>query len=269
MRVASADAAEGSVAPYAGRVPELPASVRLALWATRALVRGESDLDRVVRAASPDIADVDAAPAVARLDLWQRFGERVVLVSLPAPGDLVGLPRGGAEFVGAALDAGECAWSPLLGGALVPEFEEFGPAGDTGTLLRWTAHEATSPVSAGDDDAADAERLLRSSTLEAVRALEDLDVAQWDSGLRSLADERLASGRWGLPDIDPRARRVITQAATLTSIAETALDHLHDAPTLLAGDRRGAILRDIAREARHALVTGARAAALDLASGTH
>lgn len=245
-------------------MPELPASVRLALWATAAFSRGEEDLEKVVRAASPDVPDVDLAPAVARLDLWQRFGERVVLVSLPAPGDLVGLPRGGTEFVGAALEAGECAWSPLLGGALVPEFEEFGPSGDTGTLLRWSAHECTPPP-VGDDDAVSAERTLRTLTLEAIRTLEGLDVAHWDAGLRELADERLASGSWGLPRIDDRARRVIAQAAILETIAGTALDHLHDAPTLAAGEQRAGILREVRREARRALVTGTRAAALALA----
>ncbi|WP_040634111.1 hypothetical protein [Mobilicoccus pelagius] len=247
-------------------MPELPASVRLALWATDALSRGRGDLDRVVRDATPDLADVDVDAAVASLDLWQRFGERVVLVSLPAPGDLVGLPRGGTEFAGAALDAGECAWSPLLGGALVPEFEEFGPSGDTGTLLRWAAYECTPPP-LGEDDAAGAERALRTLVLEAVSALEGLDAPHWDAGLRDLADERVASGRWGLPPVDERARRLITQAAILEAVAGTALDHLHDAPTLAVGERRADILREVRREARRALVTGARAAALGLASG--
>ena len=247
-------------------MPELPASVRLALWATSAFVRGEEDLERVVRAASPDIPEVDLAPAVARLDLWRRFGERVVFVALPASGDLVGMPRGGSEFLGAALEAGECAWSPLLGGALVPEIEEFGPRGDTGTLLRWTPYDCTPPPRV-DTDAAGAERTLRTLTLDAVAALEDLDVAHWDAGLRDLADERLASGRWGLPAIEERARRVVTQAAVLETIAGTALDHLHDAPTLAAGERRASVLREVRREARRALATGTCAAALALADG--
>ena len=105
----------------------LPASVRLALWATRAL-GGELDLPTALRLATPDADHVQGA--LARLQLWRDLGERVVLVALPRPGDLTGLPRGVLEFSGAAAEARECVFVPGVGGALVPEVDEFGPEGD-------------------------------------------------------------------------------------------------------------------------------------------
>lgn len=256
---------------YAEPVPELPASVRFAIWSTLALARRGVDLAEAVDAATPDIPDVDAAAAIARLDLWSQLGERVVLLSLPAPGDLVGLPRGDPEFVGAAVEAGECAWSPLVGGALVPAFETFGPTGDRGEIVRWESYDCAPPPAPvlGQVTAADVERGLRAATIEATEALEGLDVRAWDSGLRDLADERLVSGRWGLPpDVPARLRRVLTQAATIETIATTALEHLHDAPTLAAGEHRSRVLRSVAQQARRALASSACAACLDLAGGS-
>ncbi|WP_052466797.1 hypothetical protein [Mobilicoccus massiliensis] len=257
-------------------MPELPASVRLALWATSALAGGEHgrgeeiDHGAAVAAAAPDLPDVDDAAALARLDLWAQLGERVVLVSLPAPGDLVGLPRGDATFVGAAVEAGECVWSSLFGGALVPVYETFGPADDEGLLLRWEAHECAPPPShlQSSPSPAEIERGLREVTATAVRALEDLDSPAWRAGLRDVADERLQAGRWGLPDgLGPRVRRVIVQAATIGTIATTALERLDDVPSVGVGANRDRILREVQFQARRALAAGACAASMELAEG--
>ena len=51
----------------------------------------------------------------------------VVLVALPRPGDLSGMPRGSADLVAAATEAGECVFVPGIGGALVPTIEPSAP----------------------------------------------------------------------------------------------------------------------------------------------
>lgn len=247
-------------------MPELPASIRLSLWATAALAQRSLTLEEAVAHATPDIAEIDAAPAVARLDLWAQLGERVVLVALPAPGDLVGLPRGGMEFVGAALDAQECVWCPLVGGALVPTIEAFGRAEDQGEFVRWEAFATEPRDASGLGSISEVERHLRGVLLQTTDALEGLDAPGWKDGLRDLADRRLAAGSWGLPpQVDARIAGVLRQAATLGTITSTALETVHDAPSLSTGQERSRLLREAGRTARQALAEAACLAALDLA----
>ena len=80
-------------------MPELPASVRLALWTTAAWNGGPS-LEKALAAALPDVDHV--AGDLGRLDLWHDLGERALLVALPAPGDLAGVPSARPEAQGAA-----------------------------------------------------------------------------------------------------------------------------------------------------------------------
>ena len=44
-------------------MPELPASVRLSLWATVALAQQSCSLEEAVERATPDIAEIDARSA--------------------------------------------------------------------------------------------------------------------------------------------------------------------------------------------------------------
>jgi hypothetical protein len=97
-------------------MPALPLSVRFALWATVA-VRGEMDPDDAVVAAHPDVDDITGEPA-GRLELWRDFGESAVLVALPRPGDLTGMPRAELAGSGAAATSGECVFVPGIGGLL-------------------------------------------------------------------------------------------------------------------------------------------------------
>ena len=117
----------------------LPVSVRLALWATAAYA-GRLPMQDVAGRAHPDIDHVDGD--LDHLSLWYDVGERVVLVALPRPGKLSGMPRGSAELIAAATDAGECVFVPGVGGALVPTMQTFGTAGDQGTRVTWTAYDA-------------------------------------------------------------------------------------------------------------------------------
>ncbi|HEY5248361.1 MAG TPA: hypothetical protein VIJ15_07940, partial [Dermatophilaceae bacterium] len=95
----------------------LPVCVRLALWATAAYA-GRLTVEAAVRRAHPDIDEVSGD--LDHLNLWLGLGERAVLVAQPRPGNLSGMPRGSAELLAAATDAGECVYVPGIGGALVP-----------------------------------------------------------------------------------------------------------------------------------------------------
>ena len=85
-------------------MPALPLSVRFALWGTVA-VQGGIDPDDAVTSAHRDVDHVTAEPA-RRLELWRDFGETAVLVALPRPGDLTGMPRARLDGSGAAADSG-------------------------------------------------------------------------------------------------------------------------------------------------------------------
>ena len=83
----------------------LPLSVRTALWVT-AVWHGHgglTDLDEAVAAAHPDFDHVEGD--LGRLLLWRELGESALLVALPRPGDLSGMPRVTPEVAGAAAAA--------------------------------------------------------------------------------------------------------------------------------------------------------------------
>lgn len=248
---------------------ELPASVRLSLWATRYLRSprtAESDAESTLRRAVPDADEV--CGGVRQLLLWRELGERALLVALPSPGDFIGLPGGAPDFVAAALEAGECVFAPGLGAALVPRLETYGPQGDEGLSVTWEPFpcEPPDPHVVQAMDLRDARRQLRMTLVEAAEAAEALDVAPLNDAPRRLIDARLAGGRWGLPDdVSPDAAEVIRQAATLETVAATAIEHLHDAPTLRAGGDRGAVLLHVQRAARSVLAMATCAAALSSA----
>ncbi|MDO5628204.1 MAG: hypothetical protein Q4G43_07785 [Mobilicoccus sp.] len=241
-------------------MPDLPASVRLALWVPYAWAGGAT-LVSAVAAATPDL-EVDADAALTRLAVWGEVGERTLRVSLPVPGDLVGLPRGDGAFLTDVLDVGECVWSPLVGGALVPEFATYGPPGDEGELVRWHDHACAPPSSpAPSEDERDLAALLARAT----RELEDLDVVPWQEGLRDLAEARLRAGTWGLPPTLPgTAVRDIVRAAIVEAIARDGLQgHSVDR---YADQRREVILRELAGRARRALAAATDAGAAAIAA---
>lgn len=243
----------------------LPASVRLSLWVTAAYA-GHVDLDEAVRHALPDIDHVDGA--TDRLRLWQDLGERVLCVALPRPGQIATMPRGNAELVGAATDSGECVFVPAIGGALVPTITEFGPEGDTGTQVTWTAYDAD-PVPSHQlaaMDESEIERALREHLIDATQELDALDAKPWaGSPLRAMADERTAMREWGLPQGLPgRALRIIQLSGTVAAACDLALDH-SPATDVSSDAARQRLLRDLLGGAETALATAATAAAQSLA----
>ena len=244
----------------------LPVSVRLALWATAAYA-GRLPMEEILGRAHPDIdhltGDLD------HLALWHDLGERAVLVALPRPGKLFGMPRGSAELVAAATDAGECVYVPGVGGALVPTIEGFGPDADQGTQVTWTAYDAD-PVPTHVLEAlslGEIEQSLRQSLLEFTARIDALDTKPWDGGLRPLADD-LPGDTWGLPrGLPRRAQLIMATTSRIGAMTELGLS-IHAESQVLTSDlthQRRLLLSDLDAIADTSMAAAATVAALSLA----
>lgn len=244
----------------------LPASVRVAVWGTAAL-GGTVPVEEVRRRALPDLDHVTGLEETVRL--WRDLGERMVLVALPRPGNLTGLPRGSAEFVAAATEAGETVFVPGLGGALVPQVQPYGPAGDRGWQVTWTAYD-TDPVPPHVVQAvslSDVELALRRDIGRLTDELAATARRPPDgSGMEDRACEDLHPG-WGLPPgVPPRALRVIELAGAVTSLATVGLDGRLQADDSTTTVRREGLLQRLQTQAGSALAAAANVAALHLAA---
>lgn len=254
---------------YHGPVPTLPASVRLALWTTAAWAAG-GDTAAAVRAALPDVDHVGGD--LERLDLWRDLGEQALLVALPAPGDLAGMPGASAAAQGAAALAGECVYVPALGGLLVPEVSEFGASArgglDVGTRVDWRAHDAD-PVLRHRIEALETsqlERHLREELLGATEELEAVGGQPFGADVARGVAEAALGGRWGLPPGLPgRAHRVIALSGTVATIADHALAAPDGALAAATATSRQAALRRLQRTADRVLADAANAACAVLA----
>jgi hypothetical protein len=263
-------------------VPELPASVRLALWVTHEWSAGPADgfeLERVLEQALPDVDHVDGD--VDRLDLWQQLGESALLVALPAPGDITELPTAPANAIGAATAAGECVYVPGIGGMLVPSMSLFGPGSaamagadapgrslDVGTRLDWTAYDS-SPVPRHRVEALDCSQLeasLRRVVSESTLELECLGGRPFAHRAGRELAEAAAGGRWGLPPgIPARSDRVIRLAANLSAVASVGVATPDDALSASASARRQEVLRRLLRTSEQTLAGACNAACAAMA----
>lgn len=209
--------------------------MRTAVWVTAAWHGhdGGAGLEASLASAHPDIDHVEGD--LARLPLWRDFGESALLVALPRPGDVSGMPRTSPEVAGAAAAAGECVYVAGMGGLLVPEQSTFGPEGDEGTRVTWTAYEAE-PVARHVLEAldlGDLERSLATAVAAGAATLEAVEGRPWTSAPRDSAERVLANGRWGLPGgLPARAVRVMTMAARTAVIAEEGLRMAAAGPAL-------------------------------------
>lgn len=244
----------------------LPVSVRLALWATAAYA-GQLRIEDVIDRAHPDVDHVGGD--LDRLTLWRDLGERAVLVALPRPGNLHGMPRGSAELIAAATDAGECVFVPSLGGALVPTLEHFGPADDQGTQVTWTAYDCD-PVPTHILEALslnEIEQRLGQDLRETTARIDALDIKPWNTMLRSRADD-LTAPVWGLPSgLPPRAMSIMATAAQIGVATDLGLT-THAESQVLTGqltEQRRRLLTDLSGIADTALAAAATVAALWLA----
>jgi hypothetical protein len=245
----------------------LPVCVRLALWATAAYA-GALPLESVVDRVHPDFDHVTGK--LDRLALWRDLGERAVLVALPRPGDLSGMPRGSAELIAAATRAGECVYVPGIGGALVPTIEAFGPAGDQGSQVRWSAYDCD-PVPAHLLEALslrDVEVRFRQELTERTRAIEALDARPWaGSHFRAMADE-LSASQWGLPDgLPARATAIIALASVVGVATELGLSTQAQSQVLSSAvtEQRRVLLTGLEAIADAAMASAATVAALSMA----
>jgi len=252
---------------YAEQMSVLPVSVRLSLWATAAFA-GRLSVEEAVTRAHPDLDHV--AGDLAHLALWQGLGERAVLVALPRPGNLSGMPRGSADLVAAATEAGECVYVPAIGGAMVPTMEHFGPADDEGTSVSWTAYDCD-PVPAHALEGlslSEIERAFRHELAEHTAAIEALDAKPWSgSPFRSIADG-LSIGQWGLPDgLPARATTIITMAALVSVATGLGLSDQAQSQVLtgVATEKRRVALARLDSSADTAMAAAATIGALSLA----
>ncbi len=245
-------------------MPELPVSVRLALWVTQSWGRS-ADLPHAVARAHPDIDDVGGD--VDRLALWHELGERALLVALPAPGDSLGMPGTSPDALAAAVEVGECVLAPSLGGLLVPFVADYGPAADRGTRVHWTAYDADPlPRHRVEGlDAREAGRGLARAVAEATAALEQIGGQPFDP----TEAHALAAGgrrRWALPrELPQELAAMVLAAAGVSTLADRGLTTPHgalDAATLAA---REGVLRTLRREADRALAVATNAAVASLA----
>ncbi len=250
-------------------VSSLPVSVRLALWATAAY-QGRLDFARVMALAAPDVPCHGG-----RLDclrIWKSLGEQAVLVALPRPGDTTSLPRGSAEFVDAATDAGECVYVAGIGAALVPRWGYAGGPKERSQMLTWELHDCE-PVPIHRLEALSLREIDTSLRLELTSAIADLEAMHahpWAGrGLRELADARIGAetgGTLGLPDgVPPRALRTIALASTLATVADLGLEQLPDAHSLVVTTARAQRLRQLQIAADASLAAATCVAAMTMA----
>lgn len=249
---------------YDRRVTTLPASVRVALWASAAYA-GRLALEDVPGRALPDLDHHEGL--VERLALWRDVGEQIVLVALPRPGDLTGMPRGSAALVAAATEAEELVYVPGVGGALVPVIERYGPPGDQGWQSRWRPFDAD-PVPEHVVQAAalpEAELRLRQEVARLTGQLTEADrVPLSGHGLEGRA-RRVLEDDWALPEgLPPRAVRVVELAGSVSALADSGLH-----PRLQVADGHGTlqrerILQELRDRASAALVAATNVAAMHL-----
>lgn len=201
---------------------ELPVSVRLALWVTAAWNDEVALRDALARSV-PDLDHV--AGDVGRLELWRDLGERALFVALPRPGDVSRMPLTSLPAAALAAEAGECVFVPSVGGLLIPTLARFGPEGDTGWRVDWSAHDAQ-PVPRHRLEMVDlreVERTLLGRLAELTRAFEQVGGTPWSEESRAEAESALDRRTWGLPESIPaKALRAMSLAATAGVIAGQA-----------------------------------------------
>lgn len=250
----------------------LPRSARLAAWGTAVLAAGvETSL--AVKAVTGDDephevkAEVEVSAVLGLpekcgltelLSALIRHGTPGLSVSLPAPGDVLGLP-GPPTFNAAALEAGECVLvgqgpGPAIG--IVPTITEFGSVYEPGAMVSWHAHAVGRRRVTDLGSVGEADRELRTALTDATAELARLDIARW----RDDAADRVAAIRDGglergmLPPNTPRrVVRVLATAARVRAIVELASEDDGAAVTGQEAVRRAGALRGLDAVSRRAM----------------
>lgn len=236
-------------------MPELPVSVRVALWVSAAWRTGRATSS----VWSSALADLDAVGGdVDVIDHWHSVGERALLVALPRSGDQSGLPACPPVSRLAAVDAGEALLAPGIGGLLVPTITRFGPEGqasspDHGWRVDWRAHPAD-PVPVHVVTAIDLGTVRRSLAEGVLAATEALQVSGGPAVAHRAQPQRGASSRWALPDgIPAPVLELLLRAATIESACAEALASPADGLTADRTRGREAALRTLRDRAEDCL----------------
>lgn len=248
--------------PEAGTLPQMSHDLPLAVtaaWWFHAWLHARVSVDEVVMALqqhtpvhslsgatstrTPEAAD-GLVDALATLQLAGATG---VACALPAPGDPAGL-RGPMDLTRDAVEAGGVLLALGSDLALLPEA--------VGSATLWQLRHAH-PRPPGD--LGDADRTLRSTLLEALDRLQDLDVASWSP---DATDEVLnlhhTPALHAPPGVPATAVRLAERAVRLLAVAEVAMaDGASGAVTSSEVIRRQDALLDLERAARRALQAAA------------
>jgi hypothetical protein len=262
---------------YVGGMRTLPRSVLLALWLARAPL-DPAGLRRAVLAIQqddePHIVE-GFAPGPVGLEhlmtaLASRSRPREVVALLPTPGDL-GVPP---EVAALAADSGECvlvldtaAW------ALVPEVEQFGSTRERGHLVTWRARSLPSgqrSIVGMTGTLSEAHHDLRTTLLQAVQTLDDLDVSSWSpEASEALSELRDQTSPTSIPEgLDPHIAQVLLEAIRLCGVVDLATENSGGAVDVWQADQRATALREVGRAARRTVAAATLTAGRSGSAGT-
>ncbi|MEE6273224.1 hypothetical protein V2J56_07675 [Georgenia sp. MJ206] len=253
----------------------LPYAVLAAVWAPH--VHDEASARRAHAVVAGDEAHLvvaeDGTTTPLRPVLADVPGRRVIDVGalLPGPGHVAGVPGVALDL---ALESEQCLLVATDAGrwAVVPEVTTFGSVLEPGTMVRWHVR----PLPPGErglptllglvGSLGQARREISTALIEAVDALEALDVARWhEDAVAELAGVVRAELPAHLlpPGIEERRAEVLTRAARVLAITELAATDDGAAVTLAQASARSRVLADLALVARRAMaaasVTSTRA----------
>lgn len=244
----------------------LPLSVRVALWATRWLA-GECVIEDVVRHSHVGAVTECAGPIEKTLQDWSDDGETAVLFALPRPGLLAGMPRTNRLVLAEAAEAGQAAYAPSAGGLLVPKLTPFGPDGDPGLLVEWTAYDAE-PVPRHVTEATDLRdlsRRLAEALQETTDRLATVGGIPWRGGEANPPPRATLPG---LPrGLAPRPVHLLDRAVEVRALALRGIEVEQGGAALGATTSavRTATLRALLVEAEAALVGATNVLAMSIA----
>lgn len=231
-------------------MPELPVSVRLALWVT-ASWREDLDGDELWQRVAPDVDAVGGD--LDRLSTWHGLGERALLVALPSSGHPRGLPACAPEARDTAMVAGEAVVAPSFGGLLVPELSTFGPAVDQGWRLDWHGFDCA-PVPVHRVTGLDPRHAQRTLLSAVVEATEHLTAAGPPMDLSTTPPGRTASRSWSLPDgIPGDVLSLLLRAATIERACAEGLERAGNGVSVAVSQQRERALRTLRSVAEQAL----------------
>ncbi|GGD25854.1 hypothetical protein [Nocardioides daphniae] len=232
----------------------MPLAAQFAWWGTSWL-RGRAGTDELldaltqrvsvhsVRSHGPEVPQLDETSLVPLLALWRSLGATSVSLALPVEGHPLGL-GGPRDFNAAATEVGEAVVVTEVGLGAVPY--------EVGSGVTWTLHEARRRQV---PDLGEADRMLRSTLLATLDALESLEVASWspEAADRAMNLRHLpaVSPAPGVPD---QARSLAARAEQALAVVEAALEDHGGAVSALEVARRAEALRDLGRAARAGLV---------------